>query len=288
MNKFKRELDDYVGETPRFGEPLKRKILNDMKREERPANRFGTFQAAAVLMLLLTVATVFLVVNMDGGGAGPGNTPGTASELPALTDPDTLPEVQMVDATGDTKLIEWRSDAMDRGNHDYDTSTHSSLVVELGYPDVNRGDVVYYKTPASAIAKNPNLPEHYIARVVGLPGETVEIRDGQVYVDNRKLDTFYGAATNLGLGKDEYFEMIEQRIAEGTMTTDEEISQKELITWVNLDGKKEYFATSMEPVKVSEEAVFVLVDQWWRGTDSRDFGELPLGAIEGQILGYAK
>ena len=116
----------------------------------------------------------------------------------------------------------------------------------------------------------------------------MEIREGQVYVDDKKLDTFYGAATSLGLSKDEFFEMAEQNIEEGTWAPDEETSEKERITWVNMDAKKEYFATSMEPVKVSNEAVFVLVDQWWRGTDSRDFGELSLEAVEGKVLGYAK
>ncbi|WP_052131395.1 signal peptidase I [Planococcus sp. CAU13] len=288
MNKFKRDLDDFVGESPRFNEQLKRKILSDMRWEKRPANRFATLQYAAILMILLMVTTIFLVVNLDGGGADPGSAPGTTSELPPLTDPDTLSEVEMVEANENTILIEWGSDAMDRGNHDYNTITHSSLVVEIGYPEVNRGDVVYYKTPKSAIDKNPNLPEHYIARVVGLPGETVEIREGQVYIDNRKLDTFYGVATDRGFEKDEYFEMAERNYEEGTWTKDEEVSQKELITWVNMDAKKEYFATSMEPVKVSDEAIFVLVDQWWRGTDSRDFGEISLEAVEGKVLGYAK
>lgn len=288
MNKFKRDLDEFAGESPRFNESLKRKILSEMKREERPAKRFASLQYGAVLMLLLTVATIFLVVNLDGGGSDPGNAPGTTSELPAITDPDTVPEVEMVEAKENTKLIEWESDSMDRGNHDYDTSTHSSLVVEIGYPVVKRGDVVYYKTPDSAIEKNPNLPEHSIARVVGLPGETVEIREGQVYVDDRKLDTFYGAATDRGLTEAEFFEMAEKNIEEGTWTTDEELSQEELITWVNLDAKKEDFNISMEPVKVSEEAVFVLVDLWWRGIDSRDFGELSLEAVEGKVLGYEK
>src|SRR5690606_6537551 len=118
------------------------------------------------------------------------------------------------------------------------------LVVEMGYPEVNRGDVVYYKTPETAVNKNPNLPEYYIARVVGLPGETVEIREGQVYVDDKKLDAFYGVATDRGLTKEEYFEMAEQRIEEGTLTTDEEVSKKELIGWVDLDAKKEDFNTS--------------------------------------------
>ncbi|QHJ69953.1 signal peptidase I [Planococcus halotolerans] len=288
MNKFKRDLDEFVGESPRFKEPLKHKILSDMKKEQHPANRFADFKYAAVLMLLLTVATTFLVLNMDGNNTNPSGPAGTTDELPVLTDPDTVPEIEMVEAKGNTILVEWGSDAMDRGNHDYDTITHNSLVVELGYPEINRGDVVYYKTPESAIKNNPRLPENYIARVVGLPGETVEIREGQVYIDDKKLDTFYGAATMLGLGRDEYFEVIEQRIEEGTLTTDLEVSEKELVDWVNMDAKKEDFATSMEPVKVSDEAVFVLVDQWWRGTDSRAFGELSLEAVEGKVLGYAK
>ena len=215
----------------------------------------------------------------------------TVAETPeseVLTDNQTKPSIEMVEAKKNTKLVEWGSDAMDRGNHDYDTITHNSLVVEIEYQEVNRGDVVYYKTPESAVIKNSQLPEYYIARVVGLPGETVEIREGQVYVDDKKLDTFYGVARDRGLDKDEYFEILEQNLEEGTWTTDEEISKRELITWVNMDGKEEYFATSMEPVKVSNEAVFVLVDQWWRGTDSRDFGELPLGDVEGKVLGYVK
>ncbi|WP_223638840.1 signal peptidase I [Planococcus sp. 4-30] len=208
-------------------------------------------------------------------------------ESEVLTDNQTK-HIELVEAKENTRLVEWSSDTMDRGNHDYDTLIHSSLVVEMGYQKVNRGDVVYYKTPESAINKNPQLPEHSIARVVGLPGETVEIREGQVYVDDKKLDTFYGVATDRGLSKADFFEMAEQNIEEGTWTTDEEVSKTEFITWVNLDAKEEYFNTSMEPVKVSSEAVFVLVDQWWRGTDSKDFGELSLEAIEGKVLGYSK
>lgn len=215
----------------------------------------------------------------------------TAAETPeseVLSDEKTKPNIEMVESKENTKLVEWESDAMDRGNHDYNTIAHSSLVVEIGYEEVNRGDVVYYRTPESAISKHPQLPEYYIARVVGLPGETVGIREGQVYVDDKKLDAFYGVATDKGLEKDEYFKMAEQNIEDGTWTTDAKVSEKERITWVNMDAKEENFNTTMEPVKVSNEAVFVLVDQWWRGIDSREFGELPLKDVEGKVLGYAK
>ena len=44
----------------------------------------------------------------------------------------------------------------------------------------------------------------------------------------------------------------------------------------------------MEPIKVEENTVFVLVDMWWRGTDSKDFGLLPVKNIQGKVLGYKK
>jgi signal peptidase I len=62
---------------------------------------------------------------------------------------------------------------------------------------------------------------HYIKRVIGLPGETVQIKDGCVYIDGEKLeDDVYGLAamTNAGiaadpitLGDGEYFVLGDNR-----------------------------------------------------------------------------
>lgn len=51
---------------------------------------------------------------------------------------------------------------------------------------------------------------------------------------------------------------------------------------------EEYFAITIKPVKVEENTVFVLGDNWWRSTDSKDFGVLPLDNVEGKVLGYKK
>lgn len=193
-----------------------------------------------------------------------------ACSTETITDENTKPEIDLVEVTENTELIEWGSDAMDRGNHDYDTFAHSELVVELGYSDVKRGDVIYYKTPLDAIVRNPRLPEKYIARVVGLPGETVEIKEGQVFIDNKILETFYAKPTKYGMEEEEYFE------------------KKDASKIENIAAVKDYFSTTMKPVKVIEDTVFVLVDQWWRGTDSREFGVLPLDSVEGKVLGYVK
>ena len=55
---------------------------------------------------------------------------------------------------------------------------------------------------------------YYIKRIIGLPGETVQIIDGYVYIDGELLDEDYGlevmnnpgnAAEPITLGEDEYF-----------------------------------------------------------------------------------
>ncbi len=66
------------------------------------------------------------------------------------------------------------------------------LVSKLSYRlgDIDRGDLVVFKRPdlpAGAEAAVKDL----IKRVIALPGETVETRDGSVYIDGEKLDEEY-------------------------------------------------------------------------------------------------
>ena len=63
------------------------------------------------------------------------------------------------------------------------------LVNKLSYDlhDVNRGDIVVFKAPSQAEGDIKDL----IKRVVGLPGETVEARDGQVLIDGKTLKESY-------------------------------------------------------------------------------------------------
>lgn len=59
------------------------------------------------------------------------------------------------------------------------------LVNKLSYRlhDVNRGDVVVFERPPNDVGQIRDL----IKRVIALPGETVEAKDGTVYVDGRPL-----------------------------------------------------------------------------------------------------
>ena len=59
------------------------------------------------------------------------------------------------------------------------------LVNKLSYDlhDVNRGDVVVFESPPNEGSATKDL----IKRVIGLPGETLEARDGQVLINGRVL-----------------------------------------------------------------------------------------------------
>lgn len=92
------------------------------------------------------------------------------------------------------------------------------IIDELSYHvgDPKRGDVVVFRYP-----KDPS--KFFIKRVIGLPGETVVIRDGAVFITRDgqtfKLEEAYvahvegGSATDKKLGMQEYFVMGDNRPA---------------------------------------------------------------------------
>jgi signal peptidase I len=92
------------------------------------------------------------------------------------------------------------------------------LVNKLSYDlhGIHRGDIVVFKRPP-AEAGDPTIKD-LIKRVIGLPGETIEARDGQVYINGQPLKESYlppgAVTTNLPLqkvGPGQYFVMGDNR-----------------------------------------------------------------------------
>ncbi|MNR39241.1 hypothetical protein D3C85_1574340 [compost metagenome] len=101
-------------------------------------------------------------------------------------------------------------------------------------------------------AKIVELERKQALRVVALPKETVSINQGQVSINGKHLDTFYG--------KEYYGEQVQ------------DISKAE---------------TMKQDVKISNNHFFVLADQWWRSAFSSNMiGAIPKDYIKGKIVGY--
>ena len=93
-----------------------------------------------------------------------------------------------------------------------DVTLVNRLVYDMSQP--KRGDVIAFKP------KGNEATHHYIKRVVGLLGETLEVRDGKLLVDGKEIKEKYEATKieELGileepvtLGENEYFVLGDDR-----------------------------------------------------------------------------
>jgi signal peptidase I len=88
----------------------------------------------------------------------------------------------------------------------------NKFVYRFGISDIHRGDTVVFLYPKDAT-------KSYIKRVIGLPGDTVEVRFGTVIVNGQELTEPYVAEVNRDhslmdpktLGPDEYFVLGDHR-----------------------------------------------------------------------------
>jgi len=101
---------------------------------------------------------------------------------------------------------------------------HEYLIIdEISYRlnDPKRGDVIVFRYP-----RDPQ--EYFIKRVIGLPGEKLEIKDGIIFIYNTQnptgsaleenylpqdLKTYSNSSDIISLGKDEYYVLGDNRNA---------------------------------------------------------------------------
>lgn len=80
-----------------------------------------------------------------------------------------------------------------------------------------RGDVVYFRPPEGAMHEDRG---YFVKRIIGVPGDTIEVKGGMVYVNDEPIDEPYKADVptqegtmtgKLTLDEDEYFVMGDNR-----------------------------------------------------------------------------
>ena len=86
------------------------------------------------------------------------------------------------------------------------------------FKDPDRGDIVVFRTPEQAAEQCPGPGGVFVKRLVGLPGDELEIRDGQLYLNGEPQSEPYVYGGEVGdnfgpvtVNEDEYFMMGDNR-----------------------------------------------------------------------------
>ena len=158
--------------------------------------------------------------------------------------------------------------------------------------EIRRGDVIVFKYPG--FRNDPQRDKsrglipyqiNYVKRVIGLPGETVEFRNNQVFINGELLpeNRIIGNADNdqSALEVKEF----EDRKPDAKYDV---FYRNETMTAVNqgqdLPTESLKFATKGKPMKIPEGNYFVMGDSRDNSEDSRYWGFVPREVIIGQAM----
>ena len=135
--------------------------------------------------------------------------------------------------------------------------------------DPQRGDLVVHICPSDRHL-------NYIKRIVAVAGDTVEIKDGQLYVNSQKLLRRKLPESTL----DNIRITVEGQQLEGEIFEETNGTVKYNIFLA--ESPHEKISGDFEKITVPEHHCFVLGDNRNLSRDSRDFGPVPLGTIKGR------
>ncbi len=130
------------------------------------------------------------------------------------------------------------------------------IIDELSYKfeNPNRGDVIVFKVPAAGLAlqhEDLNKTVFYIKRIIGLPGETIEINGDEIKIDKSSSST--------GTTLNEPYIYIDKSVPSA-------------------------FSTIQEKVTLGKDEYFVMGDNRHNSSDSRLWGVLKRGNIKGRAF----
>ncbi len=144
--------------------------------------------------------------------------------------------------------------------------TDPVYITEPSHP--KRGDVIVFKYP-----KNTSL--NYIKRVVGLPGDTVEIIDKVVYVNDKPIQAIEIDGSEIMADMDDKFKHFNFKFYKTYTGEHEHIMQIE---------KDNYYNANYYKITVPEDNFFVLGDNRDFSADSRVWQFVPFRYVKGKAL----
>jgi signal peptidase I len=159
--------------------------------------------------------------------------------------------------------------------------------------DIRRGDIIVFKYPGNPFnpdrdKQEDNIPfkVNYVKRVIGLPGETVEVRGLRVYIDGQPIPEHIIVARNVG--EKAPLNIIEDTPRQGNEPYDVYYVPETVATareGQDLGASPDFhFAVNGKPVKVPDNSYFVMGDDRDNSLDSRAWGFVPRDLIIGRAM----
>ena len=148
------------------------------------------------------------------------------------------------------------------GNNNFDP------IYMFGESRPKRGDVIVFKYP-----KDPSI--NYIKRVIGLPGDSVEIRNKIIYVNGEPITVSEIDGKEIMDDMDEKFKGYNLKFYESKTGEHKHIIQQD---------QDNYYKTDFEKRVVPEDYYFVMGDNRDFSYDSRFWGFVPHKNVKGKAL----
>ena len=148
----------------------------------------------------------------------------------------------------------------------YDITLPFSNLKFIRIDQPERGDMVLCKV------KKNDKGDYWLKRVIGLPGDTVELRQNKIYINRTPLKYEFIAK--------ESFDKVEEKLIGNYFARESGYGLLHNISFSNKNG----LLANYGPIVIKQNHYFVLGDNRDNSMDSRLFGSVPRNHIYGKYL----